>query len=214
MLNGAAIEFERSQDVPDGGVLLALPALLVLGLLSNSRENFSMSEGFYPLESIFLVLSLMALGRISSLEALRYEAPGEWGKLLGLDGFPEVRTLRQKITELCAEQGRVQHWSSALAKQWMAQEPESAGVFYADGHVRVYHGKLTNLPRRYVARERLCLRGPPITGSMRWMDGPFSWSAARSIRVYSMCCASRLCRDSAPMCPTNPRQSSSKPSRS
>ena len=41
----------------------------------------------------------------------------------------------------------------------MAQEPECAGVFYADGHVRVYHGKLTDLPRRYIARERLCLRG-------------------------------------------------------
>ena len=53
LLNGAAIEFERAQDVPDGGVLLALPALLVLGLLSKSREIFSMSEGFYPLESIF-----------------------------------------------------------------------------------------------------------------------------------------------------------------
>jgi hypothetical protein len=25
--------------------------------------------------------------------------------------------------------------------------------------VRVYHGSLTNVPRRYVARERLCLRG-------------------------------------------------------
>jgi hypothetical protein len=159
MLNGAAIEFERVQDVPDGGVLLVLPALLLLGLLSKSRENFSMSEGFYPLESIFLVLALMALGRIPSLEALRYEAPGEWGKLIGLDRIPEVRTLRQKITELCAEPGNAQRWSSALAKQWMAEQPESAGVFYADGHVRVYHGKLTDLPRRYVARERLCLRG-------------------------------------------------------
>src|SRR4029077_16281150 len=29
----------------------------------------------------------------------------------------------------------------------------------ADGHVRVYHGKLTDLPRRYIAHERLCLRG-------------------------------------------------------
>jgi len=159
MLHGAAIEFERVQDVPDGGVLLALPALLLLGLLSKSRENFSMSEGFYPLESIFLVLALMALGRIPSLEALRYEAPGERGKLIGLDRIPEVRTLRQKITELCAEPGNAQRWSTALAKQWMAEEPESAGVFYADGHVRVYHGKLTDLPRRYVARERLCLRG-------------------------------------------------------
>jgi hypothetical protein len=87
-----------------------------------------MSEGFYPLESILLVLALMALGRVPSLEALRYEAPGEWGKLMGLDRIPEVRTLRQKITELCAEQGRAQGWSSALAKQWMAEEPESAGV--------------------------------------------------------------------------------------
>ena len=31
-------------------------------------------------------------------------------------------------------------------------------MFYADGHVRVYHGDLTPLPRHYVARERLCLR--------------------------------------------------------
>src|SRR5271154_3811164 len=66
MLNGAAIEFERAQDVPDGGVLLALPALLVLGLLSRSREIFSLSEGFYRLESVFLVLALMALGRVRS----------------------------------------------------------------------------------------------------------------------------------------------------
>jgi hypothetical protein len=159
LLHGAAIEFELVQDVPDGGVLLALPALLLLGLLSKSREIFSMREGFYPLESIFLLLALMALGRISSLEALRYVAPGEWGKLLGLDRIPEVRTLRQKITQLCSEDGLAERWSNALAKQWMAEEPDCAGVFYADGHVRVYHGKLTNLPRRYVARERLCLRG-------------------------------------------------------
>ena len=159
MLNGAPIEFELVKDVPDGGVLFALPALLLLGLLSKSREMFSMPEGFYPLESIFLLLALMALARIPSLEALRYVAPGEWGKLMGLDRIPEVRTLRQKITQLCSEQGLAERWSNALAKQWMAQEPECAGVFYADGHVRVYHGKLTDLPRRYIARERLCLRG-------------------------------------------------------
>ena len=124
LLNGAPIEFELVKDVPDGGVLLALPALLLLGLLSKSREMFSMPEGFYPLESIFLLLALMALARIPSLEALRYVAPGEWGKLMGLDHIPEVRTLRQKITQLCSEQGLAERWSNALAKQWMAQEPE------------------------------------------------------------------------------------------
>ena len=159
MLEGAAIEFERAVDVPDGGVLFALPALLLCGLLHKSREIFSMPEGFYPLESIFILLALMALARIPSLEALRYVAPGEWGKLMGLDRIPEVRTLRQKLGELCSERGRAERWSGLLAKQWMQNQAESAGVFYADGHVRLYHGKLTDLPRRYVARERLCLRG-------------------------------------------------------
>jgi len=28
---------------------------------------------------------------------LRYCAPGEWGKLLGLDRIPEVKTIREKI---------------------------------------------------------------------------------------------------------------------
>ena len=30
---------------------------------------------------------------------------------------------------------------------------------YVDGHVRVYHGGQTKLPRKFVSRERLCLRG-------------------------------------------------------
>jgi hypothetical protein len=160
LLNGAPIEFERVADVPEGGVLFALPALLLYGLLDKSREIFSMPEGFYPLESIFLLLALMALARIPSLESLRYVAPGEWGKLIGLDRIPEVRTLRHKLAELCSQRGRAERWSGMLAKQWMEGEAvQSAGVFYADGHVRLYHGKLTALPRRYVARERLCLRG-------------------------------------------------------
>ena len=78
-------------------------------------------KGFYGIESIFLVLAFLALGRVRSLESLRYHAPGEWGKLLGLDRIPEVRTLRQKITALCSEQGQAQRWSNALAKQWMAE---------------------------------------------------------------------------------------------
>ena len=46
---------------------------------------------------LFLLLSFMTLARVKSVESLRYCAPGEWGKVLGLDRVPEVRTLRQKI---------------------------------------------------------------------------------------------------------------------
>ncbi len=41
----------------------------------------------------------------------------------------------------------------------MDDDPELAGTLYVDGHVRLYHGKKTELPRRYVSRQRLCLRG-------------------------------------------------------
>jgi hypothetical protein len=158
-LQAAPIRFEWVSDVPKGGVLCALPALLMLGLLRHSQSHFSLPAGYYPLETIFLVIALVALARVKSLEALRYEPPGEWGKLLGLDRIPEVRTLREKIEWLCTDGQQVRQWSGTLAREWMEAQPESAGSLYIDGHVRVYNGSLTELPRRYVARQRLCLRG-------------------------------------------------------
>ncbi len=158
-LQSAPIQFERVAEVPRGGVWCALPALLGLGLLRHSQEHFLLPPGFYPLETIFITIALLALARVQSLEALRYEPPGEWGKLLGLDRIPEVRTLREKIQLLCQESQAVRQWSSQLAREWMEAQPESAGTLYIDGHVRVYNGKLTVLPRRYVARQRLCQRG-------------------------------------------------------
>jgi hypothetical protein len=159
LVQSVPIRFEEVSDVPAGGVLCALPALLVLGLLRHSHQSFSLPPGYYSLETIFLAIAFLALARVPSLEALRYEPPGEWGKLLGLDRIPEVRTLREKIQILCEDGQEVRKWTSTLAREWMEAEPESAGTLYIDGHVRVYHGGLTQLPRRYVARQRLCLRG-------------------------------------------------------
>lgn len=159
LLEAAPLHFERADDVPNGGVLLALPALLAQGLLRHTRTYYQLPAGFYPLETIFLVLALLALARCPSLEQARYTAPGEWGRLLGLDRIPEVKTLRAKLSVLCSQPGRAERWSASLAQEWLAATTaQSAGVFYADGHVRVYHGELTALPRRYVARQKLCLR--------------------------------------------------------
>jgi hypothetical protein len=158
-LASAPIQFQNSCDVPKGGVLLALPALLAAGLLRHTAALYELPNGFYGIASIFLLLALMGLARIKSIEQLRYVAPGEWGNLLGLDRIPEVRTLRQKLEILCRQAGRAMRWNTALAKEWIAGQRESEMVFCVDGHVRVYSGDLTPLPRHYVARERLCLRG-------------------------------------------------------
>ncbi len=157
-LESAPIEFQAACDVARGGVLLALPALLAVGLLRYTPQMYQLPSGFYGIDSIFLLLALMALGRIQSLEQFRYQAPGEWGKLLGLDRIPEVRTLREKLKLLCQDLGQAMRWNAALAKEWIAQQNATDLYFYCDGHVRVYHGELTELPRHYVAREKLCLR--------------------------------------------------------
>jgi prepilin-type processing-associated H-X9-DG protein len=100
----------------------------------------------------------MALARIRRPEGLRHVPPGELGKAVGLDRVPEVRTLREKIAAM-AKQGTPHEWMKELSRTWMAADAQEAGYLYVDGHVRVYHGTEALLPRRYVSREKLCLRG-------------------------------------------------------
>ena len=157
-LVAAPTRFEAGRDVSCGGVLWALPALLANGLLHRQAECFELPKGFYGVVHVLLLMGFLALARVKSLERLRFEAPGEWGHLLGLDRIPEVHTLRTKLG-LMAQGQKVESWSASLSQQWMEQAPELAGRLYLDGHVRVYHGYQTLLPKRYVAREKLCLRG-------------------------------------------------------
>lgn len=156
-LSEAPSRFTPALDVPNGGVLWALPALLSNGLLRHTKDYFALPKGFYSVIHIFLLLAFMALSRIKSNEKLRYESAGELGFLLGLDRIPEVRTLREKIKHLSTT-GQVKEWASALSQQWMEADPEAVGTLYVDGHVQVYHGK-NKLPKRYVSRQKLCMRG-------------------------------------------------------
>ena len=154
---GASTQFQLSRDVSYGGVLCALPALAENGLFAH-LSSLPVLSGYYSTLHVMVLLAYMGLCRIKAVEQLQYETPGELGKLMGLDRIPEVRCLRRKLTELSQEQA-AERWAGVLSKQWMEQRPELAGTLYVDGHVRVYHGKQTQLPRRYIARQRLCLRG-------------------------------------------------------
>ena len=171
--------FGPALDIPKGGVLLALPALLVSGLLRHASQYFRLPAGFYGLKTIFLLLAFMALARLKSIEALRYYAPGEWGKVLGIDRAPEVRTLRLKLKHL-ANQEQAFSWSSELCKEWMAQAPEEAAVLYVDGHVRVYYGNSKRLPKHYIARERLCLSAT-VDYWVNAMDGKPFFVASQAV---------------------------------
>jgi len=155
---GAPTRFESCRDVSFGGVLCALPALTQNGLFKHLAQCFSPLGGYYTTLQVITLLAWMALCRIKTAEQLQYHSPGELGKLLGLDRIPEVRCLRNKLSTL-SEDNAPEAWAAMLSKDWMDADPELAGSLYVDGHVRLYHGKLTKLPHRYVSRQRLCLRG-------------------------------------------------------
>lgn len=121
--------------------LFALSALLALGLLHQAHKYFQLPKGYYGLQSLFLMLAVLALARLASPEQWRYCASGEWGKLLRLDRIPEVRTLRKKFAPLFDQQPET--WSAELCAQWMVEDPEKAAVLYVDGHVRLCHGHQT-----------------------------------------------------------------------
>lgn len=154
----ATTRFEAGDDVQMVGLLTSLPALCANGLLSGLVKHLNLPKGFYSALHILLTLGFMALGRIRRPEGLRHIPPGEFGKIIGLDRVPEVRTLREKISAM-ATMGNPGAWMKELSKNWMENDPDEAGYLYVDGHVRVYNGDKANLPHRYVSRERLCMRG-------------------------------------------------------
>jgi transposase len=158
LLNGAPTRFETCRDVPFGGVLCALPALEANGLFRHLHDCLAKLRGYYSTLHVIVLLAHMALCRIKTVEQLQYQPPGELGKLLGLDRVPEVRCLRHKLAALCVDDGP-EKWAGLLAQDWLKAEPERAGALYVDGHVRLYHGNQTALPKRYISRQRLCLRG-------------------------------------------------------
>jgi hypothetical protein len=158
LLNGATTRFETCRDVSFGGVLCALPALEANGLFRHIHDCLARLRGYYSTLHVIILLAHMALCRIKTVEQLQYEPPGELGKLLGLDRVPEVRCLRHKLAALSLDDGP-EKWAGLLSRDWLKGAPELAGALYVDGHVRLYHGSQTALPKRYISRQRLCLRG-------------------------------------------------------
>lgn len=149
--------FGAAVDVPGAGILTAVPVLLANGLFHQVDKLFVPPTGYYPMAQLFLLFSFLALARVRTLEQVRNQAPGEWGRILGMDRIPEVKTLRTKLENL-AQAEAIETWGEAMGRFWLEKDPSLAGVLYVDGHVRTYGGYQTSLPERFSSRDRLCMR--------------------------------------------------------
>ena len=111
----------------------------------------------------------MLLARVPNPERLRYQAPGEWGRLLGLDRCPAPDVLRRKIAALADPPETVCKWLFALASYWCSADLEVRAALFFDGHVKVYTGQ-RNLARHFVSRPRQRLSLPAAAGF--WANVP------------------------------------------
>jgi hypothetical protein len=91
-----APHFPPALDVPNAGVLCALPALLAIGLLDGVERHLQLPKGYYGLDSLLLLLAFMALARLSSIEALRYARRGNGAICWGSIGYRKCAPCAQR----------------------------------------------------------------------------------------------------------------------
>ena len=157
LLDDAAPLFREGSSVPGVGVLLALPCLVESGLFRISRKLFGeIGPAFYGLRTTLLTLLLMALLRIKRPEHLKEKDPAAFGRLLGLDRAPEVKTLRRRLTRLAARHC-AERLGAELAGVRVDRRGHLMGFLYVDGHVRAYHGQRAISSNAYVARRHLAM---------------------------------------------------------
>ena len=153
-LTEAPVLITEGAQLPLAGLLLALPALGMTGLLGVAAETFGpMRKGFYGLRVTLLMGVFMALLREPRAEGATRMRPADLGRLLGLDRAPEVKTLRRKLAELAAH-GKGAELQAALGAHHVKTRPDAVGFLYLDGHVRVYSGT-RQLPKTHIARMRI-----------------------------------------------------------
>ena len=180
LLDDAAPLFGSRRNVPRAGLLLALPLLTLHGVFADAVKLFgNIGPAFYGIRTTVTVLLVMFLLRINRPEHLKEYSPWALGAVVGLDRFPELKTVRRKIRTLAAKHQSLQ-FMRRLCERHLARLQAPRLWLYVDGHVSVYSGK-HRLKKHHVTRLRISLpaildywfnddRGDPllvVTGAAR-----------------------------------------------
>ena len=137
--------FAPAARVPYAGMFFALPALETTMLLPCAAKVFTdLSHRVYGLNSMLLEGVLRTLVGEPRAEGATRLDPVAFGRVLGLDRAPEVKTIRRQHRGL-VDTGKVPELMSTIAfERFQAQrsgDDSLVAVLYVDGHTRAYEGK-------------------------------------------------------------------------
>ncbi|MDN5798277.1 MAG: hypothetical protein L0H79_21365, partial [Intrasporangium sp.] len=121
LLGQAGPVFAPAARVPLAGLMLALPGLAATGLLSCARNVFgALPNGFYGLDTVLVEAVLRTLAGEPRAEGATRLDPVAFGRILGLDRAPEVKTIRRKLA-LLAGTGKTDRLLAAMAATHLAR---------------------------------------------------------------------------------------------
>jgi len=156
LLDDAAPLFGTKRKARWAGLLLAVPILVSQGSVADVVKLFGgIGPAFYGIRTTVMALYLMFFARINRPEYLKEHSPQELGAVLGLDRFPEMKTLRRKIRSLAGSEKSLELMDK-LTERHLKALKESHLWLYVDGHVSVYSGK-RKLKKHHVTRLRISM---------------------------------------------------------
>ena len=136
--------FAPAARVPLAGMFFALPALETTLLLRCAPQIFTgLSNRVYGLNTLLLEGVLRTLVGEPRAEGATRLNPTAFGRILGMDRSPEVKTIRRQYQGL-VDTGKVPELMSMIAFERFAADnnPDTGllGIVYVDGHTRAYEG--------------------------------------------------------------------------
>ncbi len=156
LLDDGAPLFGTCHDVARAGLLLAVPILVLHGVFADAVKIFgNIGPAFYGVRNTVMSLLMMFLSRINRPEHLKEHSPWKLGAVIGLDRFPEMKTLRRKIRAL-SRLSKSLEFMKSLCERHLARLKGTHLWLYVDGHVSVYSGK-RKLKKHHVTRLRISL---------------------------------------------------------
>ena len=158
LLQDAEPLFAPGDRVEWAGAFLAIAGVAIdpfLPVVQSLYGNFA--AAFYGVRTVMLTLIMMALLRIKRPPDLRADDPVKFGRILGLDRAPEVKTLRRKLHAL-KEAGHGTTLMHELASLRAQQYNGSVKTVLIDGHVHAYSGKV-KVGEVYSARGHKVVKG-------------------------------------------------------
>ena len=127
-LTEAAPQFVAAEAVRYGGALLALPALLTLGVLEAGEQTYgALKNGLLWLAGDAVGAGLHGAAAHPHPGATAGASAGRTRRAAGIGSRPEVKTLRRKLWELAGPRQATQ-FSQRLAERWVPRPRRGRGA--------------------------------------------------------------------------------------